>query len=150
MRAELSPTEIKTLREIAEGHTQEHAARALESNIHTVKSRLVAIYRKLGANGVENAVALGHVAGYLDTPTEGAPNPRLPDEQIAMLALIGRGHERAEICQELTLTPHQVKYRLRAMYDTLEARSNCHLVHRGFLTRNLVIKLKQPEDQHGR
>ena len=142
MRAELSPNEIDTLREIAKGHPQKHAAKALNTNMHTVKSRLVVIYRKLGANGASNAVALGHVAGYLHHPTDGEPTPRLPDDQIAILHLLGRGHERAEICKALNMTPHQVKYRLKAMYDTLEARSNCHLVHLGFTTRNLVIKRK--------
>jgi DNA-binding CsgD family transcriptional regulator len=67
--ATLTHRERDVLERLAEGRATEEVAELLHVSPHTVRSRIKAVLRKLGARNREHAVAIAL--------TEGAINPRL-------------------------------------------------------------------------
>jgi two-component system nitrate/nitrite response regulator NarL len=62
------------LRLLAEGRTNAQIGARLGITSNTVKSRLTALYRALGARDRAHAVALGYRRGLLDAAAGHAPN----------------------------------------------------------------------------
>lgn len=60
---------LDVLRLVAEGHTNAVIAGRLRIATDTVKTRLLVLYRTLGARNRAHAVAEGFRRGYLDGPT---------------------------------------------------------------------------------
>lgn len=144
----LSDIQAAVLQELAQGHNQAQISTHMDTNTHTTKSRIALIGGKLQTKGAAHSVAMGYVRGYLQAPTEGEPDPKLPTIQVQILNLVARGKAISDIGETLGLTGDQVKYRLKKMYRTLGAKNDCHAVSLGFQTRNLVIKSSNTGADH--
>lgn len=73
--AQLSDTQVRILRLLAQGHTNAEIAKALHGSSHTVRVHLKHVFRVLGARNRAHAVAIARDHGFALPVRHGPPCP---------------------------------------------------------------------------